>query len=82
MQNCDDGCYRETRWFSMWKKAYTTEDFYLPRMISAVTGQQTVPIGDAVIATKDTCIGYEICEELWNPKSAYANIAIVIHVIC
>lgn len=28
----------------------------------------TVPIGDAVIATKDTCIGYEICEELWNPQ--------------
>ncbi|XP_055709599.1 glutamine-dependent NAD(+) synthetase isoform X2 [Phlebotomus papatasi] len=76
MQNCDDGCYRETRWFSMWKKAYTTEDFYLPRMISAVTGQQTVPIGDAVIATKDTCIGYEICEELWNPKSTHIDMSL------
>ncbi|XP_059618626.1 glutamine-dependent NAD(+) synthetase [Phlebotomus argentipes] len=76
MQNCDDGCYRETRWFSMWKKLCMTEDFYLPRMISAETGQQTVPIGDAVIATKDTCIGYEICEELWNPKSTHIDLSL------
>jgi NAD+ synthase (glutamine-hydrolysing) len=68
LQNCDDGCYRETRWFSAWPKRMQTEEFYLPRMITAITGQHTVPIGDAVIATKDTCIGYEICEELWNPK--------------
>lgn len=33
------------------------EDFYLPRMIQAITDQKTVPIGDAVIATLDTCIG-------------------------
>ena len=37
-------------------------------MISHHTGQLTVPFGDAVIATKDTCIGFEICEELWNVK--------------
>lgn len=40
-------------------------------MISEITGQKIVPIGDAVIATKDTCIGYEICEELWNPQSPH-----------
>lgn len=45
-----------------------TEEYYLPRMITAITEQATVPIGDAVIATKDTCIGFEICEELWNPQ--------------
>ncbi|KAI8120364.1 putative glutamine-dependent NAD(+) synthetase [Lucilia cuprina] len=39
---------------------FKTEDHYLPRMISQHTGQDTVPFGDAVIATKDTCIGYEI----------------------
>lgn len=37
-------------------------------MISKITGQITVPFGDAVIATRDTCVGYEICEELWNPE--------------
>lgn len=36
------------------------EDFYLPRMISTITEQRTVPIGDAVISTLDTCIGLYI----------------------
>lgn len=38
-------------------------------MISQVTGQTIVPFGDAVIATRDTCLGFEICEELWHPAS-------------
>lgn len=29
--------------------------------------QDTVPFGDCVLSTKDTCIGTEICAELWNP---------------
>lgn len=45
------------------------EDYFLPRMISQVTGQTVVPFGDAVIATRDTCVGFEICEELWHPAS-------------
>lgn len=44
-----------------------TEDYFLPRMIQTYTGQSVVAFGDAVLSTKDTCIGYEICEELWNP---------------
>jgi NAD+ synthase (glutamine-hydrolysing) len=42
-------------------------------MVSAETNQKVVPFGDAVIATLDTCIGYEICEELWNPKRLITN---------
>ena len=38
-------------------------------MISQITGQTIVPFGDAIIATRDTCIGFEICEELWHPSS-------------
>lgn len=68
MMMAEDGNYRESRWFSSWTKERTTEDYYLPRIISSITGQTTVPFGDAVISTKDTCIGFEICEELWNPK--------------
>ncbi|KAK7065400.1 Glutamine-dependent NAD(+) synthetase [Halocaridina rubra] len=68
---CDDGNYRESRWFAPWQKVRQVEDHYLPRMISKITGQVTVPFGDAVIATRDTCIGYEICEELWNPESSH-----------
>ncbi|KAK3881782.1 hypothetical protein Pcinc_013812 [Petrolisthes cinctipes] len=73
---CDDGNYRETRWFTAWRKIRQVEDHYLPRMISKITGQITVPFGDAVIATRDTCIGYEICEELWNPESSHIPMAL------
>ncbi|XP_014604248.1 PREDICTED: probable glutamine-dependent NAD(+) synthetase [Polistes canadensis] len=66
---CEDGNYRESRWFSPWTKERTVEDYFLPRMISQLTGQNVVPFGDAVISTKDTCLGFEMCEELWNPRS-------------
>ena len=36
------------------------EDFALPRIITEITGQTTVPIGDGVIATKDTVLGRSI----------------------
>lgn len=45
-------------------------------MISSVTGQTVVPFGDAVIATRDTCIGFEICEELWNPRSSHIDMCL------
>lgn len=76
MMMCDDGNYRETRWFSAWTKPRTTEDFYLPRMIAAATGQHTVPFGDAVLSTRETCIGFEICEELWNPRSSHIDLGL------
>ncbi|XP_046431572.1 glutamine-dependent NAD(+) synthetase isoform X2 [Neodiprion pinetum] len=69
MRMCEDGNYRESRWFSAWTKERMVEDYFLPRMISAITDQSIVPFGDAIISTKDTCIGFEICEELWNPSS-------------
>lgn len=76
MMMCDDGNYRETRWFSAWTKQRTVEDFYLPRIISSVTGQITVPFGDGVISTRETCIGFEICEELWNPRSTHIDLSL------
>lgn len=76
MSMCDDGNYRESRWFTAWTKSLQIEDHFLPRMISAHTGQDTVPFGDAVIATKDTCIGYEICEELWNVRSKHIDMSL------
>lgn len=71
MQVCEDGNYRESRWFSPWTKKRTVENYYLPRMICKVTKQIAVPFGDAVISTMDTCVGFEICEELWNPMSTH-----------
>ncbi|XP_060569113.1 glutamine-dependent NAD(+) synthetase-like isoform X2 [Ruditapes philippinarum] len=76
MMMCNDYNYRETRWFTAWRKERETEEFYLPRMIQDITEQIKVPIGDAVIATLDTCIGSEICEELWNCESRHVNMAL------
>ncbi|XP_030887074.1 glutamine-dependent NAD(+) synthetase [Leptonychotes weddellii] len=38
--------------------------------------QETVPFGDAVLATWDTCIGSEICEELWTPHSPHVDMGL------
>jgi len=73
---CDDGNYRESRWFTAWTQKRTIEEFYLPRIIQDITGQSKVPIGDAVLALQDTVIGYEICEELWNPLSSHIDMSL------
>ncbi|MCJ1402314.1 glutamine-dependent NAD(+) synthetase [Xylographa trunciseda] len=48
------------------KAVKLVEEYYLPRIITKVTGQSKVPIGDAVISTLDTCVGCETCEELFR----------------
>lgn len=76
MSLANTGNYRELRWFSPWSKPRHVEEYFLPRMIQEVTGQETVAFGDAVIATKDTCIGSEICEELWAPNSPHIEMGL------
>ncbi|EIW67818.1 hypothetical protein TREMEDRAFT_39964 [Tremella mesenterica DSM 1558] len=71
MWMANDGNYRELRHFTPWHKHRQTEQHSLPRMIRVVTGQTTVPFGDAVIATEDTVIGVELCEELFTPASPH-----------
>ncbi|XP_052004363.1 glutamine-dependent NAD(+) synthetase isoform X2 [Xyrauchen texanus] len=70
------GNNREFRWFSPWTRPRHTEEYFLPRMIQDVTGQDTVPFGDGVLSTKDTCIGSEICAELWNPRSPHVDMGL------
>ncbi|XP_023593879.1 glutamine-dependent NAD(+) synthetase [Trichechus manatus latirostris] len=71
MALANEGNYRELRWFSPWSRSRQVDEYFLPRMIQDVTKQETVPFGDAVLATWDTCIGSEICEELWTPHSPH-----------
>ncbi|XP_035773682.1 glutamine-dependent NAD(+) synthetase-like [Anopheles albimanus] len=73
---CDDGNYRESRWFSAWTRDRQTEEYQLPREVAIALGQETVPIGDAMLATLDTCLGYEICEELWTPRSKHIDMSL------
>ncbi|CAL8404472.1 unnamed protein product [Boreogadus saida] len=76
MMMANNGNYRELRWFSPWKKLRQVEEYFLPRMLQEVTGQDTVPFGDCVLSTKDTCIGSEICEELWSPRSPHIDMSL------
>ena len=52
------------------------EDFLLPQSLREVTGQISVPFGDAVIITDDTCIGTELCEELFTPDSPHIHMGL------
>lgn len=65
----DDGNYREGRWFTPWFKAKYYEDYFLERIVGDITGQKTVPFGDVVLSTIDTCVGAETCEELFTPNN-------------
>lgn len=71
-----DANYREGRWFTKWTKAKQTEEYFLPRMISEITGQVTVPFGDGVISTLDTCIGTEICEEIFSVNGPHIDMVL------
>lgn len=66
---CNDGNYRELRWFNPWTKLKQLEDHTLPEIIQDITKQVTVPFGDGVISTLDTSIGFETCEELFVPNN-------------
>ena len=67
----NDGNYRETRWFSAWSQERSIEPFSLPETIRELNQQNTVPIGIAAIATRDTAVASETCEELFTPKSPH-----------
>lgn len=76
MWMANDGNYRELRFFTPWMRPKQTEDHYLPRAIKEITGQVVVPFGDAVVSTYDTCIGIELCEELFTPNSPHIDMGL------
>ncbi|KAL2220291.1 putative NAD synthase [Thermoascus aurantiacus ATCC 26904] len=67
----NDGNYREMRYFTPWQRPREVEDYYLESIVGNITGQRTVPFGDAVISTRDTCLGLETCEELFTPNGPH-----------
>lgn len=72
----DDGNYREPRWFAAWQQPRTLTEHYLPRTIRTITGQETVPFGEAAIATRDTALASEMCEELFAPSSPHTYLGL------
>ncbi|XP_031244857.1 glutamine-dependent NAD(+) synthetase isoform X3 [Mastomys coucha] len=76
MALANEGNYRELRWFTPWARSRQTEEYVLPRMLQDLTKQKIVPFGDVVLATQDTCVGSEICEELWTPRSPHVDMGL------
>ncbi|XP_058518678.1 glutamine-dependent NAD(+) synthetase isoform X2 [Ochotona princeps] len=76
MALANEGNYHEMRWFTPWSRNRQVEEYFLPRMLKDLTQQETVPFGDAVLATLDTCLGSEICEELWTPHSPHVDMGL------
>lgn len=72
----DDGNYREPRWFTSWDKDRQVEDYNLPPILQAVTGQKTVTIGDFLVETNDTILGTEKCEEMFTAKNPGVDMAL------
>lgn len=72
----NDGNYREMRYFTPWSREGHVEQYYLPRIIQDIVGKVKVPIGDAVISTKDTCLGCESCEELFTPNAPHSAMSL------
>lgn len=72
----DDGNYRETRWFTTWKRRNETEDHALCRGLAEVTGQDKVPFGQTAVSALDALVAAETCEELWTPDSPHIGQAL------
>lgn len=72
----DDGNYRETRWFTTWKRRNEREDHFLCRGLAEVTGQDKVPFGQTAVSALDALVAAETCEELWTPDSPHIGQAL------
>ncbi|XP_065198726.1 glutamine-dependent NAD(+) synthetase-like [Sycon ciliatum] len=72
LQLAGNGNYRESRWFTRWSKLQVVEQCSLPKILR-VSGQTTVPIGDAILQLNDARIAAEICEELWCASPTHIN---------
>ena len=42
MMLAEGGNYRESRWFTAWRKFKQTEEYFLPQMIEVITGQVSI----------------------------------------
>ena len=53
---CNDGNYREGRWFCAWSKEKQTEEYFLPRMIQDITGQVKYDL-------------FQLCVSVWTDNT-------------
>lgn len=73
---CNDGNYREMRYFTAWKRR-VVETYVLPDVIQDLDGQRECPIGDVIFEALDASFTSETCEELWTPDSPHAQYSLM-----
>lgn len=88
----DDGNYRERRFFTSYKDTGILEEHKLSKILldsydsSNGDGRSlhvSVPFGVASIATAETVIASEVCEELWTADSPHISLALAgVEIIC
>ena len=61
-----NGNYREARWFTAWTRRQYVEEHRLPEILWKVTGQKSVPFGDAYLQLNDVSLGAEVSSGLEN----------------
>ncbi|KAK9815368.1 hypothetical protein WJX72_002356 [[Myrmecia] bisecta] len=76
MALADDGNYRESRYFTTWKRLRQVEAHGLPQELQALTNQRTCPFGDAVLCFRDAVLAAETCEELFTPDAPHIALAL------
>uniref|UniRef100_A0A0N5C0S3 Glutamine-dependent NAD(+) synthetase n=1 Tax=Strongyloides papillosus TaxID=174720 RepID=A0A0N5C0S3_STREA len=79
---CDDGVYREGRYFNSWKMAGEYVTFEIPPEYTFT--QTSVPFGDGILKSEDgVTVGFEICEELWTCQSPHKMLTLEnVDIIC
>eukprot|EP01038_Epipyxis_sp_PR26KG_P009692 gene9692-13045_t len=71
----DDGNYREKRFFTAWDYSdLQLHDHALSDILFNVTKQRTVKMGVGIIATQETTLAFELCEELWTANSPHIGL--------
>uniref|UniRef100_A0A1I7S618 Glutamine-dependent NAD(+) synthetase n=1 Tax=Bursaphelenchus xylophilus TaxID=6326 RepID=A0A1I7S618_BURXY len=79
---CDDDVYRESRYFTSWKRKHE----YVEYRLDAEFGfeQETVPFGDVFVQSSDGVrVGFELCEELWTAKTKAVDLTLrAVDIIC
>lgn len=88
----DDGNYRERRFFTSYKDTGVLEEHTLSPILRSACGMTddndhrtciSVPFGVASIATADTVLASEVCEELWTADSPHISLALAgVEIIC
>jgi NAD+ synthase (glutamine-hydrolysing) len=74
----DSGNYRESRYFTAYRKTSNKqEELLLPISVQEKLKQRTCPFGLAFLQSNDgVSMGCESCEELWTPNSTHIDLAL------